>query len=104
MLGIRSDLHARAAHSNGCEALRLPACPWRGRSAKCARMAARRETERGNLTPERLRVFHGARQGMAGGLADKSAAEVVAKTGWMRSVGGCNPYLALRDRAGLGRE
>ena len=28
---------------------------------------------------------------------------VLARTGWSRSVGGCTPYLALRDRAGLTR-
>jgi hypothetical protein len=41
---------------------------------------------------------------MRGGLAGRSAAEVLSAAGWLRSVGGCNPYLALRDRAGLGRE
>jgi hypothetical protein len=56
------------------------------------------------VAPERVRAFCAARQGMAGRLSGKSAAEIVARTGWLRSVGGCNPYLALRDRGALGRE
>lgn len=34
----------------------------------------------------------------------KSAAEVLGRTGWARSVGGTGPYLTLFSRAGLGRE
>ncbi|HEX8789752.1 MAG TPA: crosslink repair DNA glycosylase YcaQ family protein [Polyangiaceae bacterium] len=53
--------------------------------------------------PEQVREFWAARQAMAGGLARKKPAEVLAATGWLRSVGGSNPYVALRDRAGLSR-
>ncbi len=57
----------------------------------------------GSIAPERVRAFWAERQGLAGGRRGASAAEVLAQTGWARSVGGCNPYLALRNRAGLSR-
>ena len=57
----------------------------------------------GEVAPERVRAFWAARQGLGLGFDRSSAAEVLARTGWARSVGGCNPYLALRDRAGLSR-
>ncbi|MEP6714065.1 MAG: crosslink repair DNA glycosylase YcaQ family protein [Terriglobia bacterium] len=44
------------------------------------------------------------RQGLDGSLAGRSAAEVLKMTGWSRSVGSANPYLALFARAGLRRE
>jgi hypothetical protein len=37
-------------------------------------------------------------------LEGKSAAEVLGRTGWARSVGGTGPYLTLFSRAGLSRE
>lgn len=43
------------------------------------------------------------RQGLGGSLAGKSSAEVLAKSGWARSVGGANPYLSLFSRAGASR-
>ncbi len=52
----------------------------------------------------RVRAWCAQRQGVAGALAGRSAAEVLAATGWVRSVGGSAPYLALFDRAGLSRE
>jgi hypothetical protein len=64
-------------------------------------MAARKTTE--GVKPERVRAFWAERQGMAGGMRAASAEEVLARTGWARSVGGCNPYLVLRDRARLSR-
>lgn len=51
-----------------------------------------------------LRAWWAHRQGLDGSLAGKSAAEVLAKTGWARSVGGAAPYLTLFARAGLARE
>jgi hypothetical protein len=67
-------------------------------------MAAKKATKNvGGVSPERLRAFWAERQWLAGGLKGKSASEVLERTGWCRSVGGCNPYLALRDRAGISR-
>jgi hypothetical protein len=56
------------------------------------------------VKPEQLRAFWAARQGMGAAMAGAAPADVLARTGWVRSVGGCNPYLALRDRAGTSRE
>jgi len=56
------------------------------------------------ISPSRVRAFWASRQRLAGAVKGSSAADVLAKTGWARSVGGCNPYLALRDRAGLSRD
>lgn len=53
---------------------------------------------------EKLRAWWAHRQGLDGRLAGRSAAEVLARTGWSRSVGGCTPYLGLFARAGLDRE
>lgn len=55
-------------------------------------------------TPERVRAWRAARQGMGGLFAGLGAAEVLSRAGWVRSVGGAAPYLTLRDRAGLSRE
>ena len=51
----------------------------------------------------RLRAWWWQRQGLDGSLEGKSAAEVLDRAGWARSVGGANPYLTLFARAGLGR-
>ncbi len=51
----------------------------------------------------KLRAWWSHKQGLDGRLAGKSAAEVLAETGWQRSVGGASPYLALFARAGLRR-
>jgi len=51
-----------------------------------------------------VRAFRWLRQGLDGGLARASAAAVLEKTGWMRSVGGASPYLGLFARAGVRRE
>jgi len=58
----------------------------------------------GSLTAERLRAWAWHRQGLDGSLAGHSAAEVLARAGWARSVGGSNPYLTLFARAGIRRE
>ena len=50
-----------------------------------------------------LRAWWSARQGLDGSMAGARPAEVLARTGWIRSVGGASPYLALHARAGLGR-
>ena len=52
----------------------------------------------------KLRAWWAHRQGLDGSLAGKSAAEVLEKVGWARSVGGVGPYLTLFSRAGLSRE
>ncbi|MGE7435901.1 DNA glycosylase AlkZ-like family protein [Kitasatospora sp. NPDC001175] len=51
-----------------------------------------------------LRAWWAHRQWLDGTHQDASAAEVLAATGWARSVGGAAPYLGLFARAGLGRE
>ena len=51
-----------------------------------------------------LRAWWAHRQGLDGAYQGKSAAEVLAKTGWARSIGGAAPYLTLFARAGLSRE
>jgi hypothetical protein len=52
----------------------------------------------------RLRAWWFHRQGLDGKLARSSAAEILARTGWARSVGGANPYLTLFARGGIGRQ
>ena len=44
------------------------------------------------------------RQGLMEPKEGLSSAEVLAGTGWARSVGGANPYLTLFARAGISRE
>ena len=52
----------------------------------------------------KLRAWYAHRQGLDGSLDGKSAAEVLQRAGWARSVGGVSPYLALFARAGITRE
>jgi hypothetical protein len=52
---------------------------------------------------EKLRAWWSHRQGLDGSLAGQTAAEVLARAGWARSVGGAAPYLTLFARAGLRR-
>jgi hypothetical protein len=47
---------------------------------------------------DRLRAFWAAKQGLDGSLDGRPPAAVLAQTGWSRSVGGANPYLALFAR------
>src|SRR5437868_10516986 len=56
------------------------------------------------LVDDRLRAFLWARQGFDGSLAEAKPALVLERSGWVRSVGGASPYLALHARAGLSRE
>ena len=48
----------------------------------------------------KLRSWWFQRQGLDGSLRGRSSAEVLARTGWIRSVGGVSPYLGLHARNG----
>ncbi|WP_020501903.1 DNA glycosylase AlkZ-like family protein [Sciscionella marina] len=50
-----------------------------------------------------LRAWWWARQGLDGSLSCTAPEEVLASTGWARSVGGSNPYLTLHARSGCSR-
>lgn len=52
----------------------------------------------------KLRAWWSHRQGLDGTLRGKSAAEVLDRSGWARSVGGVGPYLTLFSRGGVSRE
>jgi hypothetical protein len=56
------------------------------------------------MDQSKIRAWYAHRQGLDGSLDGKSAAEVLGRTGWARSVGGTGPYLTLFSRAGLSRE
>lgn len=56
------------------------------------------------MDQNKIRAWWAHRQGLAGGLNGKTAAEVLQKAGWARSVGGCSPYLTLFSRAGISRQ
>ena len=67
-------------------------------------MASKRAAKAsGGVSWTQVRAYWGSRQHMGGGLKGASPAEVLARTGWARSVGGSNPYLVLRDRALVSR-
>ena len=51
----------------------------------------------------KLRAWRAHRQGLDGRLSGAAPADVLARTGWARSVGGINPYLTLFARAGISR-
>ncbi len=51
-----------------------------------------------------LRAWWAHRQRLDGSSMGKSAASVLAGTGWARSVAGVGPYLTLFSRAGVSRE
>lgn len=55
------------------------------------------------MADAKLRAWWWHKQGLDGHLTGKTAAEVLAATGWARSVAGAGPYLTLFSRAGLGR-
>jgi len=50
-----------------------------------------------------IRAWWAHRQGLDGSLSDAGPAEVLARSGWARSLGGASPYLALHARAGTSR-
>jgi len=52
----------------------------------------------------RLRAWWWRRQGLDGSLLGQGAPQVLAATGWARSVGGSGPYFTLFSRAGISRE
>src|SRR3989442_1612129 len=52
----------------------------------------------------KLRAWYSHRQGLDGSLAGAKPADVIARTGWARSVGGVGPYLTLFSRAGTSRD
>ncbi|MBI5705667.1 MAG: winged helix DNA-binding domain-containing protein [Armatimonadetes bacterium] len=52
------------------------------------------------MDASKLRAWWSNRQGLDGSLSCASPAEVLARSGWARSVGGSNPYLTLFARAG----
>lgn len=56
------------------------------------------------FTVEKLRAWYSHLQGLDGSLMGAKPEEVLAKTGWARSVGGVGPYLTLHARAGTSRE
>ncbi len=64
--------------------------------------AARTGTGTG-IGTAKLRAWWSHRQWLDGAHPEASAGEVLAATGWARSVGGAAPYLGLFARAGLGR-
>ena len=49
------------------------------------------------ITPEQVRAFSFARQGLDGSLKKKSAGEILAATGWLRSVGGARRRTKVRS-------
>lgn len=51
----------------------------------------------------KLRAWRWQRQGLDGSLQGRTAAEVLERSGWARSIGGAAPYLTLFARAGLRR-
>src|SRR5580704_4933081 len=67
-------------------------------------MASTPRVKKKTLSAGDLRAFRSMRQGLDGSLAGRSPAEVLERTGWVRSVGGASPYLALFARAGTLRE
>lgn len=56
------------------------------------------------MDDSRIRAWWAQRQGLDGSLKGKTAAQVLDRSGWARSVGGVAPYLTLFSRAGISRE
>jgi hypothetical protein len=56
------------------------------------------------MDDRKLRAWRAHRQGLDGRLAGRTPVEILEQTGWARSVGGANPYLALFARGGIGRQ
>ena len=51
-----------------------------------------------------IRAFWFHRQGLDHSLAHCAPPEILARTGWARSVAGCGPYLTFFSRTGIARE
>jgi hypothetical protein len=56
------------------------------------------------MDESRIRAWWWHRQGLDGSLHGKTAAEVLERSGWARSVGGVSPYLTLFSRAEISRQ
>ena len=56
------------------------------------------------MDSSKLRAWWWQKQGLDGSLVGESAATVLERCGWARSVGGAGPYLGLFARAGISRE
>lgn len=56
------------------------------------------------MDQSKLRAWWSHRQGLDGSLQGSSPEEVLARSGWARSVAGIGPYLTLYARAGISRE
>lgn len=56
------------------------------------------------MTTPKLRAWWWQRQGFDGSLSGAKPADILARAGWARSVGGVGPYLSLFARGGTSRE
>jgi hypothetical protein len=56
------------------------------------------------MEDSRIRAWRSHRQGLDGSLSGKGPAEILARTGWARSIAGVGPYLTLFSRGGINRE
>jgi hypothetical protein len=56
------------------------------------------------MDESRIRAWWWHRQGLDGTLQGKTAAEVLERSGWARSVAGVGPYLTLYSRGGVSRQ
>src|SRR2546423_1195596 len=56
------------------------------------------------MDTKKVRAWWSHRQGLDGRLAGRSSGDVLAETGWARSVGGAGPYLGLFARCATWRE
>ena len=55
------------------------------------------------MTPETIRAWWWHRQGLGAEPTKLTPAAVLERHGWLRSVGSCSPYLAMRARGGVSR-
>jgi hypothetical protein len=53
---------------------------------------------------EKLRAWWAHRQGLDGSMRGDDPVTILERAGWVRSVGGANPYVSLFARAGTTRE
>lgn len=56
------------------------------------------------MSTPHLRAWWSSRQGLSGSREFTSPADALEAAGWVRTVGGANPYLALHARGGFTRE
>src|SRR3712207_2424597 len=62
------------------------------------------QADRSAQDAARLQAWWFYRQGLMEPQPGLTSQQVLARTGWARSVGGANPYLCLFARAGISRE